>query len=135
MEQKIVKKEPPCCFGRRNAPARPVLRLRVARAVRAIVPPECRNVPVTVGDKTVTAYVQINHFVMMLQDGLLMEEHFFDVCSHFQRAGYHVIWLMRCTQDIENGYLKLKKQRGDKCLWKWRKPRRTSAAGRPTTAA
>ena len=78
---------------------------------RAIVPPECRNVPVTVGDKTVTAYVQINHFVMMLQDGLLMEEHFFDVCSHFQRAGYHVIWLMRCTQDIENGYLKLKKQR------------------------
>ena len=43
---------------------------------RAIVPPECRNVPVTVGDKTVTAYVQINHFVMMLQDGLLMEEHF-----------------------------------------------------------
>lgn len=78
---------------------------------RAIVPPECRNVPVTVGNKTVTAYVQINHFVMMLQDGLLMEEHFFDVCSHFQRAGYHVIWLMRCTQDIENGYLKLKKQR------------------------
>ena len=48
---------------------------------RAIVPPECRNVPVTVDDKTVTAYVQINHFVMMLQDGLLMEEHFFDVLS------------------------------------------------------
>ena len=98
---------------------------------RAIVPPECRNVPVTVGDKTVTAYVQINHFVMMLQDGLLMEEHFFDVCSHFQRAGYHVIWLMRCTQDIENGYLKLKKQRGDKCLWKWRKP--TTNFGRWTS--
>lgn len=78
---------------------------------RAIVPPECRDVPVTVDGRTVTAYVQINHFVMMLQDGLLMEEHFFDVCSHFQRAGYHVIWLMRCTQDIENGYLKLKKQR------------------------
>ena len=98
---------------------------------RAIVPPECRDVPVTVGDKTVTAYVQINHFVMMLQDGLLMEEHFFDVCSHFQRAGYHVIWLMRCTQDIENGYLKLKKQRGDKCLWKWRKP--TTNFGRWTS--
>ena len=98
---------------------------------RAIVPPECRNVPVTVGDKTVTAYVRINHFVMMLQDGLLMEEHFFDVCSHFQCAGYHVIWLMRCTQDIENGYLKLKKQRGDKCLWKWRKP--TTNFGRWTS--
>ena len=63
-----------------------------------LVPPECRNVPVTVGDKTVTAYVQINHFVMMLQDGLLMEEHFFDVCSHFQRAGYHVI--EHCTEHI-----------------------------------
>ena len=98
---------------------------------RAIVPPECRNVPVTVGDKTVTAYVQINHFVMMLQDGLLMEEHFFDVCSHFQRAGCHVIWLLRCTQDNENGYLKLKKQRGDKCLWKWRKP--TTNFGRWTS--
>ena len=69
---------------------------------RAIVPPECRNVPVTVGDKTVTAYVQINHFVVM-----------------------------RCTQDIENGYLKLKKQRGDKCLWKWRKP--TTNFGRWTS--
>ena len=98
---------------------------------RAIVPPECRDVPVTVDGRTVTAYVQINHFVMMLQDGLLMEEHFFDVCSHFQRAGYHVIWLMRCTQDIENGYLKLKKQRGDKCLWKWRKP--TTNFGRWTS--
>ena len=36
---------------------------------RAIVPPECRYVPVTVGDKTVTAYVQFILFVMMLQDG------------------------------------------------------------------
>ena len=98
---------------------------------RAIVPPECRNVPITVEGRTVTAYVQINHFAMMLQDGLLMEEHFFDVCSHFQRAGYHVVWLMRCTQDIENGYLKLKKQRGDKCLWKWRKP--TTNFGRWTS--
>lgn len=98
---------------------------------RAIVPPECRNVPITVDGRTVTAYVQINHFAMMLQDGLLMEEHFFDVCSHFQRAGYHVVWLMRCTQDIENGYLKLKKQRGDKCLWKWRKP--TTNFGRWTS--
>ena len=63
-----------------------------------LVPPECRNVPVTVDGKTMTAYVQINHFVMMLQDGLLMQQGFFDVCAHFQRAGYHVIWLMRCTR-------------------------------------
>ena len=67
---------------------------------RAIVPPECRNVPVTVGDKTVTAYVQINHFVMMLQDGLLMEEHFFDVCSHFQRAGLY--WRRMVTQRLSD---------------------------------
>ena len=97
---------------------------------RAIVPPECRNVPVTVGDKTVTAYMQINHFVMMLQDGLLMEEHFFDVCSHFQRAGYHVIWLMRCTQDIENS----KSSAATNASGSGASPRRTSAAGRPTTA-
>ena len=41
-----------------------------------LVPPECRNVPVTVDGKTMTAYVQINHFVMMLQDGLLMQQGF-----------------------------------------------------------
>ena len=75
--------------------------------------------------------MQINHFVMMLQDGLLMKEDFFDVCSHFQRAGYHVIWLMRCTQDIENGYLRLKKQKDNECLWKWRKP--TTNFGRWTS--
>ena len=98
---------------------------------REIVPPACRNVPITENGKTVTAYVQINHFVMMLQDGLLMKEDFFDVCSHFQRAGYHVIWLMRCTQDIENGYLRLKKQKDNKCLWKWRKP--TTNFGRWTS--
>ena len=50
---------------------------------QALVPPECRDVPITVNGKTVTAYVQINHFVMMLQDGLLMEKGFFDVCAHF----------------------------------------------------
>ena len=55
-----------------------------------LVPPECRNVPVTVDGKTMTAYVQINHFVMMLQDGLLMQQGFFDVCAHFQRAGYRM---------------------------------------------
>lgn len=96
-----------------------------------LVPPECRDVPVTVDGKSVVAYVQINHFVMMLQDGLLMEGSFFDVCAHFQRAGYHVIWLMRCTQDIANGYLKLKKEARDECLWKWRKP--TTNFGRWTS--
>ena len=96
-----------------------------------LVPPECRNVPVTVDGKTMTAYVQINHFVMMLQDGLLMQQGFFDVCAHFQRAGYHVIWLMRCTQDIAGGYLKLRKESGNECLWKWRKP--TTNFGRWTS--
>lgn len=96
-----------------------------------LVPPECRNVPVTVDGKTMTAYVQINHFVMMLQDGLLMQQGFFDVCAHFQRAGYHVIWLVRCTQDIAGGYLKLRKASGNECLWKWRKP--TTNFGRWTS--
>ena len=86
---------------------------------RAIVPPECRNVPITEGGRTVTAYVQINHFVMMLQDGLLMDEAFFDVCAHFQRAGYHVISSGRRTTSASgNGA----------------SPQRTSAAGRATTA-
>ena len=52
-----------------------------------LVPPECCNVPVTVDGKTMTAYVQINHFVMMLQDGLLMQQGFFDVCAHFSARG------------------------------------------------
>lgn len=98
---------------------------------QALIAPECRNVPITVDGKTIVAYVQINHFVMMLQDGLLMTTHFFDVCRHFQRAGYHVIWLIRCTQDIHNGYLKLKKSVGDECLWTWRKP--TTNFGRWTS--
>ena len=68
---------------------------------REIVPPECRNVPVTVDGQTRIAYIQINQFVVMLQDGLLMKAHFFDVCEFFQKAGYHVIWLMRCVQDVE----------------------------------
>ena len=61
------------------------------REWQAVVAAECRNVPVTVGEKTEIAFVQENHFAMMLQDGLLMERSFFDVCEHFQRAGYHVI--------------------------------------------
>ena len=70
-------------------------------------PPECRDVPVTHDGVTYVAYVLVGHTVMMLQDGLLMEATFFDVCEHFQRAGYHVVWLMRCTRisatDTSNG--------------------------------
>lgn len=102
------------------------------RQWQSLVPPECRNVPVTVGGKTEIAFVQENHFAMMLQDGLLMERSFFDVCQHFQRAGYHVIWLMRCTQDIENGYLRRRKAlRDGGFLWDWRSP--TTNFGRWTS--
>ena len=48
---------------------------------RSLVPPECRNVPVEVDGVSVEAYVLVNHFAMMLQDGLLMEASFFDVCE------------------------------------------------------
>ena len=89
---------------------------------RSLVPPECRNVPVVVDGKSVEAYVLVNHFAMMLQDGLLMEASFFDVCEHFQRAGYHVIWLMRCTQDVYNGYLKKAGERGGSTRWLWKVP-------------
>lgn len=91
---------------------------------KALVPPECRDVPITLGGETVIAYVCINQFVMMLQDGLLMERSFFDVCSFFQRAGYHVVWLMRCVQDIDNGYLKLQSAAagGERCKWLWKSP-------------
>ena len=89
---------------------------------QSLVPPECRNVPVTVDGKTEIAYVCINHFVMMLQDGLLMEAAFFDVCEHFQKAGYHVIWLMRCVQDIRDGYLKQGRRSGDRIQWLWKSP-------------
>ena len=102
------------------------------RQWQSLVPPECRDVPVTVGEKTEVAFVQENHFAMMLQDGLLMEPSFFDVCEHFQRAGYHVIWLMRCTQDIENGYLRRRKAlRDGGFLWDWRSP--TTNFGRWTS--
>lgn len=96
---------------------------------QSLVPPESRDVPITVGDETVIAFVQRNQFVMMLQDGLLMEATFFDVCSFFQRAGYHVIWLMRCTQDIHNGYLKPRGK--DRRRWLWKSP--TTNFGRWTS--
>ncbi|MFR7832611.1 MAG: hypothetical protein ACLU3F_15600 [Blautia wexlerae] len=50
------------------------------------MPEENRNVPVTVEGQTRIAYIQINQFVVMLQDGLLMKAHFFDVCEFFQKA-------------------------------------------------
>ena len=53
---------------------------------RSLVPPECRNVPVVVDGVSIEAYVLVNHFAMMLQDGLLMEASFFDVCEQ-KRGG------------------------------------------------
>ena len=85
-------------------------------------PLECRDVPVTQDGVTFIAYLLIGHTVMMLQDGLLMEALFFDVCEHFQRAGYHVVWLMRCTQDIRNGYLRQKSPVGERMNWLWKRP-------------
>ena len=98
-----------------------------------VLPEENRSVPVTVDGQTRIAYIQINQFVVMLQDGLLMKAHFFDVCEFFQKAGYHVVWLMRCVQDVEGGYLKLVKMEdgGARCRWKWRKP--TTNFGRWTS--
>ena len=100
---------------------------------QSLVPEENRSVPVTVDGQTRIAYIQINQFVVMLQDGLLMKAHFFDVCEFFQKAGYHVVWLMRCVQDVEGGYLKLVKTEdgGARCRWKWRKP--TTNFGRWTS--
>lgn len=99
---------------------------------KSLVPPQCRDVPITHDGKTVVAFVCINRFVMMLQDGLLMERTFFDVCSFFQRAGYHVIWLMRCVQDMHNGYLKLQSSANEAhCKWLWKSP--TTNFGRWTS--
>lgn len=97
------------------------------------MPPENRDVPITVNGETVIAFVQINQFVVMLQDGLLMEQAFFEVCEFFQKAGYHVIWLMRCTQDIHNGYLKAKGsyEGGRRRKWLWKSP--TTNFGRWTS--
>ena len=69
--------------------------------------------------QTRIAYIQINQFVVMLQDGLLMKAHFFDVCEFFQKAGYHVIWLMRCTQDIdtEDDLARLTAEQGVRLSW------------------
>lgn len=103
------------------------------RQWQSLVPPENRDVPITADGETVIAFVQIGRFVMMLQDGLLMEEAFFDVCGFFQRAGYHVVWLMRCTQDIRNGFLKPKgtAEGGTRRKWLWKRP--TTNFGRWTS--
>lgn len=87
-----------------------------------LVPPECRDVPITLDGQTVVAFIKIGHTVMMLQDGLLMIREFFDCCEFFQKAGFHVVWLMRCTQDVENGYLKLLSENSRRCRWLWRSP-------------
>lgn len=99
----------------------------------SLVPEENRCVRVQVGSASRIAYIQINQFVVMLQDGLLMKRQFFDACEFFQKAGYHVVWLMRCVQDVDEGYLKLVKEEagGMRCRWKWRKP--TTNFGRWTS--
>lgn len=96
---------------------------------QALVPPECRNVEISVEGETIVAYICINQFVVMLQDGLLMEQEFFPVSHFFQRAGYHLVWLIRCTQDIYNGYLK--PQNRSRHKWLWRSP--TTNFGRWTS--
>lgn len=99
---------------------------------QSLVPEECRNVPIKVGDHTEIAFICINQFVMMLQDGLMMESSFFDVCEHFQQAGYHVIWLMRCIQDVYHGFLKPGKLlEGGRQQWIWKSP--TTNFGRWTS--
>ena len=48
---------------------------------QSLVPEENRNVPVTVEGQTRIAYIQINQFVVMLQDGLLMKAGPAGACS------------------------------------------------------
>lgn len=103
------------------------------RLWQSLVSPECRNVPITVDGQTIEAFICVNHIALMLQDGLLMEASFFDVCEHFQKAGYHVVWLMRCIQDVYNGYLKPGKilDGGSRRQWIWKSP--TTNFGRWTS--
>lgn len=102
------------------------------RQWQALVPPECRNVPICLDGEQVVAFICCNHFVVMLQDGLLMEPEFFPVCEHFQRAGYRVVWLMRFSQDLHNGYVRRALGGGEgRQKWIWRKP--TTNFGRWTS--
>ena len=100
---------------------------------QSLVPPEARNVPVTLEGKTEIAFICLNHYAVMLQDGLLMEASFFDVCDHFMKAGYHVVWLMHCVRDIREGYLKQGKRMegGARLQWIWKSP--TTNFGRWTS--
>ena len=100
---------------------------------QSLVPEACRDVPVTCGDETHRASIQINRFVLILQDGLLMEQAFFTYCKFFQAAGYHVVWLMRCSQDVANGYLKPLRRSLDRArrAWLWKSP--TTNFGRWTS--
>lgn len=102
------------------------------RQWQALVPPECRNIPINLNGQRCEAFICYHHFVVMLQDGLLMEPEFFPVCEHFQQAGYRVIWLIRFSQDIHNGYVRrgLGGGRGRQ-KWVWRKP--TTNFGRWTS--
>ncbi len=118
-------------FSRKNAPFAQTSCEAWREQWQNLVPEKCRNVPIRTEDRSEVAFVQINQFVMMLQDGLLMEQSFFDVCKHFQAAGYHVIWLMRCTQDIEHGYLKKQSEDDERTQWTWRSP--TTNFGRWTS--
>lgn len=52
---------------------------------QSLVPEENRSVPVTVDGQTRIAYIQINQFVVMLQDGLLMKAHFLTSASFSRR--------------------------------------------------
>ena len=110
------------CLFRKKQPYRQTSPNEWREQWQSAFPPECRNVPVTYEGVTFDAFVLVGHTAMMLQDGLLMEATFFDVCEHFQRAGYHVVWLMRCTQDIRNGYLKQKSPQGERMHWLWKRP-------------
>lgn len=103
------------------------------RSWQALVPEECRNVAVSHNDQSVTAYICRNHFAVMLQDGLLMDPGFFGVCEHFQKAGYRVVWLIRFSQDLHNGFVRraMGGGRDGRRKWIWRKP--TTNFGRWTS--
>jgi hypothetical protein len=91
---------------------------------QSLVPEDCRDVPIACGGETYRVSIRMTRFALILQDGLLMEQEFFTRCKLFQEAGYHVVWLMRCTQDIANGYLKPVRcsPDGARCVWDWKSP-------------
>jgi hypothetical protein len=94
------------------------------RRWQSLVPEDCRDVPIGCGEQTITASILHNQYAVILQDGLLMEQSFFTICKCLQNSGHYVVWLMRCTQDVANGYLKLvrKQDAEGRCAWKWKSP-------------